>query len=360
MATGGGAPPNSGGVPAVGGSDPIGPIWGPEGHAQLPLERLGPSLLAYLPNRGGAFAVRGSGHTHCAPDHSDIDAGTQERRLRDLPGTHRHDFVWMTAHSFVAPNPNVGGIVHMFGIEVYTATLPSSGVAPHMLGYLPNGALAGAASYPFGVFDLDLSAAAAEIRSHGGLPALAHPARLPPTQAEMDAVDERLWGMEVTSGTSDAEASLVMVDQRLSSGRYVCLTAGGDIHAEDTYLTRGYQLVSVDTNPPDPGALFAAISACNMFACGTRSADTPQVEPPTLRVVDGALELNLPIRAETIRFVGQGGTVLAAYSNVQSARYAPRLEDLYVRVEVLGAGQRSRCYSQPVWLVDETTLSSAP
>ncbi len=356
----GAAPPMSGGgVGSNGGAGPTGPTWGPKGHEPLALERLGPSLLAYMPNRGGAFAVRGSGHTHCAPDHSDIDAATQERRLRDLSGTHRHDFVWMTAHSFVAPDPNVGGIVHMFGIEVYTATL-QSGAAPHMLGYLPDGSLANATSYPFGVFDLDLSAAAARVREHGGLPALAHPARVPPSDVEMDAVDERLWGMEVTSGSSDAEANLAMVDHRLSSGRYVCLTAGGDIHDEEYRLTSGYQVVSVAMNPPDPAALFAAISSCNMYACGTRNAETRQIDPPTLRVVDGSIELSLPTAAETIRFIGKGGTVLAAFSGAQSAKYAPKLDDLYVRVEAFGSGRDASCYSQPIWMVDETTLSSAP
>jgi hypothetical protein len=316
--------------------------------------------LAYAPNRGGSFTVRGSGHTHCAPDHSGIDVGTQERRLRDLPTGHQHDFVWMTAHGFVAPNPNVGGIVHMFGIEVYTATLPTSKVAPHMLGYLPDGSLASSTTFPFGAFDLDLSATAAAIRQRGGLPSLAHPSRLPPTEAEMDAVDERLWGMEVMSGTSDTEANLVMIDHRLGTGRYVCLTSGGDIHAEDDRMTRGYEVVSVETNPPDPGALFAAVSTCNMFACDTHDTTVTPIGPPSVRIVDGAVEMSLPRVVQSIRFVGRGGAVLAQYANVQSARYSPKLEDLYVRTEVYDQSNRAVCFAQPIWLVDETTLSSGP
>lgn len=358
--TGGSGSVSSGGSPGAGGSGGIsGRLWGPSGHTPLPLVRLTNELSAYVPNRGGAFALRGSGHTHCAPDHSGIAPETQVRRLRELPGAHAHDFVWLTAHNFVAPDPGVSGIMHMFGVEVYTATLPS-GVAPHMLAYLPDGSLANESTFPFGAFDLDLGAAAAAIVAKGGLPALAHPARLPPTEAEMDSVGEQLWGMEVTSGSSNAEENLMMVDQRLSRGRYVCLTAGGDIHGEDYRLTSGYQVVSVDTPSPDRKSLFAAVAACNMFACGVQNTSVEPLDPPRLTVVGDSVELSLPRPAESIRFVGKGGVVLSEYGGVSSARYAPRLSDQYVRVEAVGDRGRARCYSQPIWLVDETRLSSAP
>jgi hypothetical protein len=357
----GGSGGASGGAPAGGGStsNPTGPSWGPPGHVSLVLHRLGPNLLAYVPNRPGVAVLRGSGHTHAAPDHSNIEASAQEQRLRDLPKPHAHQFVWLTAHSFVAPDPQVSGILHMFGIEVYTATLPS-GVAPHMLGYFRDGALADETTFPFGAFELDLNAAATAIREHGGLPALAHPARLPPSAQELAAVDERLWGMETTSGASQAEDALEMIDQRLTGGRYVCLTAGGDIHAEDDRLTRGYQLVAVDTATPDRNTVFSAVEACNLFACSVHDTSVTPLEPPTLRVLGDALELTLPRKAEIIRFVGRGGALLSEARNTSSARYAPRLQDLYVRVEAFDDSGRAGCYSQPIWLVDEATLASAP
>ncbi len=363
METGGSGGAPTGGTSSGGGgapSNPTGPSWGPPGHVSLPLARLSPTLLAYVPHRPGVAVLRGSGHTHAAPDHSNIEPSAQEMRLRDLSSPHAHQFVWLTAHSFMSPDPQVPGILHMFGIEVYTATLPTSGVAPHMLGYFRDGALADASTFPFGAFDLDLAAAAAAIRGRGGLPALAHPARLPPTVQELAAVAERLWGMEVMSGSSQSDDALEMVDQRLTGGRYVCLTGGGDIHAEDDRMTRGYQLVTVGTAAPDRNAVFSAVEACNLFVCGVHDTTVTPLEPPTLRVVGDALELTLPRAAEVVRFVGRGGAVLSEARNVGSARYVPRLQDQYVRVEASDDGQRARCYSQPIWLVDQTTLSSGP
>jgi hypothetical protein len=151
-----------------------------------------------------------------------------------------------------------------------------------------------------------------------------------------------------------------MVDQRLTSGRYVCVTAGGDIHAEDDRLTRGYQVVTLSTVTPDRDEVFGAVESCNLFACGVHDTTVAPLEPPTLRVAGGAIELALPRTTELIRFVGRGGAELSEARNTSSARYTPRREDLYVRVEAYDGGQRARCYSQPIWLVDETTLSSAP
>lgn len=333
-----------------------GPTWGPPDHAALPLEPLGTSgLHAYLPHRHGPHQVKGSGHTHSAPDHSDIPPKHQQERLRDLPGPHAHGFVWMTAHGFVAPDPKVAGIEHMFGVEVYSAKQPQSGSEPHLLAYLPDGALADLSARPFGYFEHDITTVSDMVQDAGGVTAWAHPSREPLTDQEIDAI-EGLWGMEVVSGATDVEANLRFVDRRLGLGHYVCLTGGGDIHDEDYRLTRGYQLVEVPSSEPTREELFAEVAACNFFVCETKDADVAPIEPPQLFVADDQLSVSLP-RAADVRFVGDGGKVLSEATETDLASYTPRLEDRYVRVEITAENGQAACYSQPTWLVDGEAAS---
>jgi hypothetical protein len=252
----------------------------------------------------------------------------------------------MTAHNFVSPDPGVSGILHMFGVEVYVKQ--PSGASPHMLAYLPNGSLADTEAMPFGYYSKTVLGAAEAIRQAGGLPALAHPMRYAIPDAEVSAMDERLWGVEVLSGSSNVDDNRAFIDKWLSSGKYVCLTAGGDIHDEDWSVTRGYQVVSVPSATPTMSQVFDAVAACNFFACGTTNTTSTPVDPPTLRVTGGAIELSVPTSV-TIRFVGRNGAVLSEKSGVTSASYTPTGNELYVRVEAFGSG--GSCFSQPLWLV---------
>ncbi len=320
--------------------------WGPPQHSKLELTRIRDGLELYNPHHALGATVKGSSHTHAAPDHSGIDAGQQEERLRTLKGQNAHDFVWLTAHNFVAPSPNVPGILHMFGVEVYAKE--RSGSAPHVLGLLPNGRLANVSDRPFGYYSKDVRGTADAIRAAGGLPVLAHPMRYPLADAEAKALDERLWGVEILSGSTRVEDNVEFLDERLSAGTYMCLTAGGDIHDEDWSLTRGYLVVSVPKKPATMADVFESVKACNFFACGVKDDDGVPVDPPELVVSEGKITLSVPTAA-TLRFVGQGGKVLSEHKKARRAEYAPRGDERYVRAEAVGT--HARCYSQPLWLV---------
>ena len=330
--------------------------WAPPHHAALPLQPLGgDGLYAYLPHRPGPHRIKGSGHTHSAPDHSDISPRAQQERLRDLPEPHAHGFVWMTGHNFVAPDPGVSGIQHMFGIEAYSAKQPQSGVEPHVLAYLPDGALADPSDRPLGYFEHDIATISAMVQDVGGVIAWAHPSRQPLTDEELDAIDG-LWGMEVVSGATDVEANLAFVDRRLGMGHYVCLTGGGDIHDEDYRLTRGYQLVEVQSAEPTREELFTEVAACNFFVCETKDTEVEPIEPPRLFVDGDRLSVALPRAADSIRFIGDGGAVLSEANDADTASYAPQLDDRYVRVEVHAEAGQAACYSQPTWLLGDGDL----
>jgi hypothetical protein len=270
----------------------------------------------------------------------------------------------MTGHTFVAPDPGVSGIVHLFAAEVYSSKYPSSGAEPHVLAYLPKGDLAlgsapGVSERPFGYFKHDLNTLSELVGAQGGLLAWAHPSRNPLTEPELAAV-KGLWGMEVVSGATDVQANLAFLDRRLSAGHYTCLTGGGDIHAETTRLTRGYQLVEVEAAEPSREQIFASVAACNFFVCAVQDTSVEPLEPPYVSVEDEKISVRLPRAADAIRFVGAEGEVLHTATGVDAATYPPTAADGYVRVEMSASAGKATCYSQPIWLVGAADPVASP
>lgn len=308
-----------------------------------PLEPLAGGRWIYNPHRGGANRYQGSGHTHAAPDHSNMDPRRQQERLRDLPGELKHHFVWMTAHLTVIPDPGVSGITHLYGVENYTKKLPSGG-APHVVALLPDAKLVGR-SQPFGLYNYTLTEMPARIEAEGGLAVLAHPSRYSPTIAETVAVGDALWGMEVVSGGTSPAENFRYLDARLSAGKYTCVTAGNDLHAANSGLTTGYQHVSAESAEREE--LFEAVRACNFFACRADNERTAPVSEPTVRVEDGGVHVTMG-RSGTIRYVTKNGAVRKTTTGT-SAEYTPSADDGYVRVEMSVPG--AQCYSQPLWLM---------
>lgn len=317
-----------------------------------------PGFELKLTHRPAPHQVRGSGHTHCAPDHSAVDPAEQQRRLVALGPDHRHHFVWMTAHNFVAPDPRVDGVLHMFGVEIYTKRLPGES-SPHMVALLPDAKLAGVEARPFGVYEFDVPHAARAIAAAGGLSVLAHPSRYSPSTDALLTAGPELWAIEVLSGSTRPEDNARFVDDRLSAGKFTCLSAGGDIHGEDYKLTSGYQVVEADRPELDRQDLFAAIAACNFFACGVRSEKHGPIRAPRFEAREGALHFSSKTVLRSVRFVGKGGRVLHEAKGTTRARYTPKREDGYVRVEAVSVDGNARCYSQPAWIEDRSGKSDA-
>jgi hypothetical protein len=319
---------------------------------ERPLAAVGPDgVYAYNPHLPGAHRHRGSGHTHAAPDHSDIDPARQERRLRDLGGGHGHDYVWLTAHNFVAPDPGVSGIVHMYGVEVYTSE-SDQGTTPHVLAFLPDGELASTGDRPFGRWAHPLTGVVERIDEAGGLATLAHPTRYSPHQSEIVNLDDSLWGIEGISRTTDIEQNLEYVDARLSAGKYVCISAGADVHDEDWSLTNGHQLVSSDQQDPSRQHLFEQVARCNFFACTVHDTDFEAIRHPTVEVSDGSIHFEAEEPLDQVEFVGQGGTVYGTEQNERRASYRPSGDERYIRIVARRSPGSAVCLSQPVWLYD--------
>jgi hypothetical protein len=358
---GGGDPPEvdagastpDAGVPA---EDAGGPPTGGPPFSEWPyavagrMVALGGDLFAYNPHVALGHLHRGSGHTHCAPDHSGIAAATQEGRLRDM--ALGHDFLWMTAHNFVAPDPGVAGLEHMFGIEIYASAAPS-GESPHMLAFLPDGSLASASAEPFGRYDHPMAEVIRRVVAAGGLPVLAHPTRYAPTTAEVVALPPELWAIEGISGGTDVDANLAPIDARLDAGRYTCISAGSDVHQHDYGLTSGYQVVSTPSAAANRGEIFEQVRACNFFACRTNDGSTATILDPRLDVEGGAIRFRAGAPVDRIELIGRGGAVLSTATASTEASYRPTGDERYVRVSATGSGGATRCLSQPVWLLRE-------
>jgi len=317
-------------------------------HPSLPLSPVGEGLLAYNPHRGGPHVVRGSAHTHSAPDHSGIDPAEQERRLGALDEAHRHHFVWLTAHDVVVADPGVAGVVHLHGTEIY-ADEGASGNNTHFIALLPDARLVGR-ELPFGRYRHDIAELSRQVVAAGGLAVLAHPVRYSPTKEEVENAPATLWGIEGISKDTDVPGNLEYVDARLTAGRYVCISAGGDIHQEDWSMTKGFQVVSVDAPAPSAEAIFRAVASCNFFACTVGNDEAPPIGAPSLTVDEAGIHFEAGSEVERIAFVGRDGRTIATHENVSSADYLPTAAG-YVRVEAHRPRDGALCLSQPVWLL---------
>ncbi len=349
-------PPREVDKPGDTGDDPdqvqleTGPLGSPSRlMPERPLAAIANGAYLYNPHRSKEYLYQGSGHTHAAPDHSGINPATQEARLRDLSGDHAHDFVWLTTHQFVAPDPGVDGILHMFGIEVYTKAMPSGGT-PHMLAFLPNGNLADTSAEPFGRYKYTLHDLPGVIEAAGGLSVLAHPTRYSPSIQEVVQTGDALWGIGVVSGGTDVAGNYAHMDARLSAGKYTCASGGNDLHGTDYGQTTGYQLVSSSENPPTRQGIFDEVSACNFFACRVNSESYAPVKNPEVEVRDGVVVARLD-GSGTIRFVGKNGGQLHQVSGTSEASYTPTGDEGYIRVELKLPAGGAACYSQALWVM---------
>ncbi|MFW5921196.1 MAG: PHP domain-containing protein [Polyangiales bacterium] len=308
------------------------------------LVSLGKDLRAYNPHRPSSHRWMGSDHTH-AEDHSNISAETQERRFRELG----HDFIWLTSHELVVPDPSVDGILHMFGVEAYGANRGDE-PGPHWLALLPDARLAATQENPFGRYRWKPEEMIDRIAEEGGLPVLAHPSRYSLPKEKVAELGERLWGIEGLTSRTSSDEDMPWVDARLSAGEYVCVSAGTDTHEEDWSLMRGYQLVDLEQVPPTREQLFEQIRECNFFACTVDGPQHPRIEEPKLTISKGEIVFSVSGNVDRLELVGRGGRTLATASDTDGVSYRPSGDEVYVRARARRAAGNAECLSQAVWL----------
>lgn len=137
--------------------------------------------------------------------------------------------------------------------------------------------------------------------------------------------------LEVRSKYADADAYW---DAALSAGRPVWGFVADDSHDLDRPSNMGIGWLMVRADASTPRAALDAIRAGRFYGVWTRERERPN-RLDSFRLRDGEIEVRCADPADAIRFVGQGGTLLASLPATSIATYRMRPEDTYVRTEVV-------------------------
>jgi len=161
-------------------------------------------------------------------------------------------------------------------------------------------------------------------------------------------------GMEVRSRHSDAQDSW---DAALSAGRPVWGFCSDDLPDLGTDRRESYGWIRVQAAELSASAVLRAIRRGRFYGVWARNAETIN-ELVSSRVTDDRLDVRLLEPADSIRFIGQGGTVVHEVENADTASYPLGRRDTYVRVEAhTGVNV---LYLNPVFRYDRAPLKSEP
>ena len=187
-----------------------------------------------------------------------------------------------------------------------------------------------------------------EITSQGGLPVLNHPRwSVIPISAQqvINDMKQNLRHVEVFNWNTDTPTTFdtSLWDSVLTSGRLMFGVASDDAHKE-SHLGKGWICVYASSRNPD--TLFNAIRNGEFYASNGIVLDTVGYRPDRIfvRSVNGSM----------IRFIGSGGTVLAAVA-ANEATYNFKGNEAYVRAEITNTLQQT-AWIQPVMTPHATTV----
>lgn len=121
-------------------------------------------------------------------------------------------------------------------------------------------------------------------------------------------------------------------DTALSAGRSVWGICSDDREKIEDLASSGW--IVVNAGLPTSEAVLDAIRAGNFYGVWARHRCNPNVLR-SCEIVDDHLRVLCSEPAESIRFIGQGGTLREEESGQADAGYLLRPEDTYVRVEVI-------------------------
>lgn len=137
--------------------------------------------------------------------------------------------------------------------------------------------------------------------------------------------------MEVFTGSS-SKGALDRWDAALSAGRRAWGITADDGHRPNSKGQFGRGALFVNATARTPEAVYEALRAGRFYGVYSRRYEPPNALK-SFRFADGTLSVALAEPASSLRFVGQGGEILAEFADSDRASYAPTERDTYVRVE---------------------------
>jgi hypothetical protein len=241
----------------------------------------------------------------------------------------QYDFISITDHDYITPDPGVSGVVFIVGIEETANTNgPSHSTA-------------------YDVTDQTGTAATIQTVTNfhylkGRLVSIAHP--------ELPAIDVPIATLisfssyqflEVYNGLDyegvDPTYGETSWDAVLSSGKHVFGIAVDDNHGND--YNKGW--VVVYANNRTKADILAALLAGNFYATNGNDIGTKRT---------GSLICAGSSWNSTFTFIGQNGAILKTVTNVRYATYDLAGGETYVRVKSVRSSDGKEAWSQPIWI----------
>lgn len=298
-------------------------------------------------NDGDYHEYLGEIHDHYIPDILPKSAGTPAKTVQKYKDA-GYDFVALTEHNSITPNPNVDGITFIENAEEDTQ-YPGGN---HILATGIKDAVNEKA---------DNQARVNQVENQGGFSSLAHPNSFN-YQWKLNNLLQLagLNGMEVfNSGIDHAGKYLDLAglisgwnvydeayatdkwDSLLSNRKIIYATAGDDYTPGNPGFDGGAVVVMSRDNTQ--AEIMNNLKVGNFYAVQGSKA-------PRIQVSTDGVEIKVDSnQISTIKFIGNGGKVLKESGSTNDSIYEASGDEIYVRVEVTG-DNGLKSWSQPIFV----------
>lgn len=293
-------------------------------------------------NTAGMNQYLGQTHAHVEPE-SIVSGGGPwitppsvnevELRYKDAG----YDFISLTEHNWILPNPAVTGILHIENSEEITQEVGGN----HILAIGINTRI-----LPNGTDQESIDSVVAQ----GGVPVLAHPnsSFYPFSLKKLISLESHHLEIFNTSVESwryfgGSGISIDKWDIMLNRGKYIFATAGDDYTPYDGGFNGG--AISVFSPSDSREDILANIRSGNFYAL--EGSYAPRITSISSDGIGYYLSVNEP---SSISFIGKGGKVLKTEIYATNAAYTFQGDEGYVRAEVVSAVSGKKAWSQAVML----------
>ena len=278
--------------------------------------------------KAGVFKGQMHVHSKCAGGCSD---GSQPPAA--VAAAYRdagYDFISITDHNLITPDPKIAGILFIGGIE----DTKSDGHLNRI-----NATKATVSSLQ-GVIDLALSEGSFVFLNHPNWPG-GYPANPIWTDARIDSVRNyhaiEVWN-SLVAPNQNAESR---IDRLLSEGKRFYLVANDDCHnvASAYCKTASVKVFSDNLTIAD---IMANLKSGNFYASSGANISRIEVLNQTIRIKTDA--------ASKIEFIGDQGMVLQSGNGITSADYAVRGNEKYIRARVVRNSDGKMAWTNPIYI----------
>jgi len=268
---------------------------------------------------GGSLALKGQ--LHCHTTNSDGEKTPYE--LGVMYKNAGYDFLSITDHDFITPDPGIEGLTFFTGVEETSIR--------HITAY-----------------DIDAHSTSTDVQTiidfhnqNGKICSIAHPnldfaGRPPINEDEMIGYIDHNF-IEVWNYPNTAEDQW---DNALTAGKKVFAIAVDDYHGTtSTPFNCGW--VVVFTNENNKNSILQALRDGNFYASTGNDISVS---------VSGNVVTATSTELSNISFIGKNGTVLQTNNGVTSATYTIRGDEMYIRVKSEKIADSTYAWAQPIFI----------